>query len=90
MREVGVDQRLELGDELVDALGRQIEPEQLDRDEPVLVGVVAHGIPDRARLRRSGEEREMDRMPQDARRRQLPCAVRCSSSEVERRALSVR
>ena len=40
MREVGVDQRLELGNEALGPLALQIELEQLDRDKPVLVGVV--------------------------------------------------
>jgi hypothetical protein len=40
MRKVGVDQRLELGNEALGPLALQIELEQLDRDKPVLVGVV--------------------------------------------------
>jgi hypothetical protein len=51
MGEVGVDQRLKLGDELVDALGRQVEPKELDRNELVLAGVV--GAKDGAERARS-------------------------------------
>jgi hypothetical protein len=41
MRQVFGDQTLELGDQLMNAFGRQIEPEQLDRDELVLLRIVS-------------------------------------------------
>jgi hypothetical protein len=40
VRQLGGDKALELGDELVAALGRQIELEQFDRDEPLMRRVV--------------------------------------------------
>ena len=40
VRQVGGDQPLELGDEPMHALGRQIQTEQLDRDQPVVLGIV--------------------------------------------------
>ena len=40
MRQAGRDDRLELGDEPVDAIGREIEAEELDRDQPILVRIV--------------------------------------------------
>jgi len=40
MREFGGDQPFEGGHELVDALGRQIEFEEFDRDEMFAFGIV--------------------------------------------------
>ena len=40
VRQVRSDELLEFGDEPVHALGREIEPEELDRDEPVLLRFV--------------------------------------------------
>jgi hypothetical protein len=40
MREVGVNQRLQLGHEPVHAIGREIESEELDGNQLVLVGIV--------------------------------------------------
>jgi hypothetical protein len=40
MREIGGDQLLELGDELVRFLRRQVEPEQFDRNETILFGLI--------------------------------------------------
>ena len=50
MRQIGRDQLLEFGDELVRALRRKIEPEQLDRDETILFRLIRakHGT-ERAR-----------------------------------------
>jgi hypothetical protein len=39
MREIRSDQLFELSDELMDALGRQVEPEDLDGDDAILVRV---------------------------------------------------
>ena len=39
MRPLGRDQSLELRHELVQAFGRQIEPEQFDGDEPIAIGI---------------------------------------------------
>jgi hypothetical protein len=45
MREVGSNEAFEIGDELVHALGRQVEAEEFDRDELVLSRIVGakHG-----------------------------------------------
>jgi hypothetical protein len=40
MSEAGRNQPFELSHQLVDAFGRQIEPERFDRDEPIAVGIV--------------------------------------------------
>ena len=40
VRQLGGDQPLELGDELMHALGRQIESEQLDGDETIVLGFI--------------------------------------------------
>ncbi len=40
MREIGRDELLELGHELMNALGRHVELEQLHRDEAILIGFV--------------------------------------------------
>ena len=40
MREARGDELLEVAHELVHALGRQIDLEQLDRDEPLASGIV--------------------------------------------------
>ena len=61
MREVGRDQPLELGDELVHAFGRQVEAEQLDGDQLVLPGIVGakHGAERaRANLMQNAERTE--------------------------------
>jgi hypothetical protein len=39
MRQVGGDQLVELGDELVNPFRRNVEPEDLDRNGPVVVGM---------------------------------------------------
>jgi len=40
MREPRRNQPFELSHQLMDAFGRQIEPERLDRDEPIAFGIV--------------------------------------------------
>ena len=40
MRQVGRDELLEFGDELMHALGRNVQAKQLDRHEPILIGFV--------------------------------------------------
>jgi len=40
MTQVRGDEAIELGDKLVHALGRQIEPEELDRHESFALGIV--------------------------------------------------
>ena len=74
--EVGRDQPLELGDELVDALGRQIEREQLDGDQAIARPDRTRETPDPAFPHQSDEEHETVRTRQEAQRRQLPCAVK--------------
>ena len=83
MRQLGGDQPLELGDELMDALGRQIESKQLDRDEPIAARDRTRERRARVRRRQSDEEPGMDRRRQEAQCRQRPCAVRYSSREGE-------
>ena len=39
MRQLGRDDALELGGEPMHAFGRQVEPEQLDGDEPIAFGI---------------------------------------------------
>jgi hypothetical protein len=39
MRHRGGDQPLEFGDELMDALGREVQPEEFDGDEPVAIRI---------------------------------------------------
>jgi len=40
MRQVGRDQFVELGDELVDALGRGVKSKELDGDKTIAIGIV--------------------------------------------------
>ena len=40
VRQIGRDEALELGDQLMHALGREVEGEQFDGDEPVAHGIV--------------------------------------------------
>ena len=81
MRQIGGDQPLELGDELMHALGRQIEREQLDGDEPLARRRRTRETPVREFPHRSDEERETVRTRQEAQCRQLPCAVKNSSGK---------
>jgi hypothetical protein len=56
MRLLSRDQTLELGHDLVEALRRQIEPQDLDRDQPRPIGIV--GTKDRTE--RSGTDLMQD------------------------------
>ena len=78
---VGGDEALELGDELMGALGRQVEREQLDGDEPLALRIVRAKHRAQAFPHRSDEERETVRRRQEAQRRQRPCAVKNSSGK---------
>src|SRR5215475_3260762 len=40
MLQLGTDQFLELGDELVNAFGRKIDPEDLYRDQSIAIGII--------------------------------------------------
>jgi len=40
VREIRVNQRLQLSDQAMNAVGRQVEPEEFDRDELVLLRIV--------------------------------------------------
>ena len=83
MRQVGGDQALELGDELMHALRRQIERKSLTATEPVALRHRTRETPGPSVPHRSDEERETVRTRQEAQRRQLPCAVKNSSGEGE-------
>ena len=56
MRQLGRDQALELGHELVQALRRHVEPQDFDRDQPRAIGIV--GTKDRTE--RSGTDLMQD------------------------------
>jgi hypothetical protein len=57
--QIGGDEPLEAGDELVNALGRQVETEQLYRNELVLLGIV--GSKDRAESARANLMKNAER-----------------------------
>jgi hypothetical protein len=64
--QIGGNEALQAGDELVDALGRQVETEQLYRNELVLLGIV--GSKDRAERTRANLMKNAERTERVRRR----------------------
>ena len=76
MSKPGVDQALEFADQLMDAFGRQVEPEDFDGDQPIALRFIRA----KHRTQSTGtdlmEHAKWTEGVWRARNRQLPCAVK--------------